>query len=101
MVLEINVASICASVPIFWPLLRPYIGAIFVTREFKIEHEIREDFSAPTSRDRTNSETELNPHYNDAYIMELVDPFNKEERGASPQMTRSDSRQKKSGAWLR
>ncbi|KAK7955631.1 uncharacterized protein PG986_004853 [Apiospora aurea] len=32
-VLEINVASICASVPIFWPVVAPYLGSIFVTHE--------------------------------------------------------------------
>ncbi|KAI1765667.1 hypothetical protein GGR53DRAFT_465140 [Hypoxylon sp. FL1150] len=34
--LEVNVASICASVPIFWPSLKARIDQIFVTREITI-----------------------------------------------------------------
>ncbi|KAI0101073.1 hypothetical protein F4814DRAFT_104556 [Daldinia grandis] len=34
--LEVNVASICASVPIFWPSLKARIDEIFVTREVTI-----------------------------------------------------------------
>ncbi|KAK8119684.1 uncharacterized protein PG998_004310 [Apiospora kogelbergensis] len=36
-VLEINVASICASVPIFWPVVAPYLGSIFVTHEVSVQ----------------------------------------------------------------
>ncbi|KAI0010813.1 hypothetical protein F4779DRAFT_576207 [Xylariaceae sp. FL0662B] len=34
--LEVNIASICASVPIFWPALTARLDQIFVTREVKI-----------------------------------------------------------------
>ncbi|KAI0844270.1 hypothetical protein F5Y00DRAFT_256147 [Daldinia vernicosa] len=34
--LEVNVASICASVPIFWPSLKARLDEIFVTREVTI-----------------------------------------------------------------
>lgn len=74
MVLEINVASICASVPIFWPVLRPYLGAIFVTREFSVTTERRE--ASVSSHQRLGSEADLNAHYKDDYIMDLVGPFN-------------------------
>ncbi|KAF7522912.1 hypothetical protein G7054_g11959 [Neopestalotiopsis clavispora] len=40
--LECDCASICASVPIFWPVLSPYLGAIFVTQEVSVEHEYRD-----------------------------------------------------------
>jgi hypothetical protein len=74
MVLEINVASICASVPIFWPVLRPYLGAIFVTREYSVKHEPREPSIA--SHERTGSGgTGLSSHYKDTFVMDLVDPF--------------------------
>lgn len=36
-VLEINAASVCASVPIFWPMVAPYLGTIFVTREVSVQ----------------------------------------------------------------
>lgn len=96
MILEVNVASICASVPIFWPVLRPLFGAIFVTREFSVKTEIREfdtldsaALDAKFSRGgtggssnnggsfsgRNGSETELNMYYKDPYISDLVDPF--------------------------
>ncbi|KAK7926489.1 hypothetical protein PG985_003487 [Apiospora marii] len=43
-VLEINVASICASVPIFWPVVAPYLGSIFVTHEVSVQVvEYRDD----------------------------------------------------------
>ena len=73
MVLEINVASICASVPIFWPILRPYVEAIFVTKEFSVKYEARESISS--SRGRTGSEAGLNSHYKDSFVMDLVDPL--------------------------
>ncbi len=31
--LEINVASVCASVPVFWPMLEKHFGKIFITHE--------------------------------------------------------------------
>ncbi|KAF4420478.1 hypothetical protein CGCF415_v008783 [Colletotrichum fructicola] len=36
-ILEIDVAAICASLPVFWPVLRSGIGQIFVTHEVKVE----------------------------------------------------------------
>ena len=72
MVIEINVASICASVPIFWPVLRPFFGAIFVTHEFGVEYETRESIS---SHDRADLESGSKGHYEDSYIMDLVNPL--------------------------
>jgi hypothetical protein len=34
--LEVDVASVCASTPVFWPVLRDHVLTIFVTREVKI-----------------------------------------------------------------
>ncbi|KAK3944431.1 hypothetical protein QBC46DRAFT_456137 [Diplogelasinospora grovesii] len=81
MVLEINVASICASVPIFWPVLRPYLGAIFVTREFSVRHELRETTTGTGTSTHWRSETDLNAHYKDSYVMDLVDPFSGKDDG--------------------
>ncbi|KAK8023573.1 hypothetical protein PG993_011639 [Apiospora rasikravindrae] len=35
--LEVNFASICASIPVFWPVLTARLDKVFVTREIKIE----------------------------------------------------------------
>jgi hypothetical protein len=85
MILEVNVASICASVPIFWPVLSPYLGAIFVTHEFSVKHEIREitDSRSLPSRGQMGSETELNTYYSDPYITKMVDPFGGRDVGPS------------------
>lgn len=46
-VLEVNIASICASVPIFWPRLKARLDEIFVTREVTITMNRRSNrFSA-------------------------------------------------------
>ncbi len=43
-VLEVDCASICASVPVFWPVLSRQLGKIFVTKEIEIIHEDRYEF---------------------------------------------------------
>ncbi|KAH8897804.1 hypothetical protein GQ53DRAFT_884653 [Thozetella sp. PMI_491] len=37
--LEVNLAVICASLPVFWPVLEHNIGKIFITHEIEISHE--------------------------------------------------------------
>jgi hypothetical protein len=100
MVLEVNVASICASVPIFWPVLRPFLGAIFVTREFSVKHEVREitDAGSLPSRGRMDSETELNTYYNDPYVTELVGPFSSKDVGPKSRV-RSESDRRTTRRW--
>ena len=73
-ILEVNVASICASVPIFWPVLRDKLGAlhVFVTHEFSVNYEARESIS---SLRKDDAESGINAHYKDVYIMDLVDPL--------------------------
>ena len=41
---EVDIASMCASVPVFWPLLRAQLGGIFVTKEIEITHEDRHNY---------------------------------------------------------
>ncbi|KAH8205481.1 hypothetical protein TruAng_000387 [Truncatella angustata] len=41
--IEVDVASICASIPVFWPVLTNSVGEIFVTKEVHIIHEERGD----------------------------------------------------------
>ncbi len=100
MVLEINVASICASVPIFWPIIRPFFGAILVTREFSVKHEDRDrDMTTLSSRGRTASETELNAHYKDSYVMDLVDPFTGSDDRYQQNAAKHDGRGRKTRRW--
>ncbi|KXJ92904.1 hypothetical protein Micbo1qcDRAFT_203069 [Microdochium bolleyi] len=40
-VVEVDMASMCASIPIFWPILQDGWGRIFVTQEIEIVHESR------------------------------------------------------------
>jgi len=83
-VLEVNIASICASVPIFWPVLAPYLGSIFVTREFSIKTETVEwkpgqqrsdSSSGSSSGGGGGGRADLEAHYQDPYVRDLVDPF--------------------------
>jgi hypothetical protein len=78
--LETNLASICASVPVFWPVLTKQIANIFVTKE--IEMHFEERYELPS---RSASTVELagstqhwkdsSSHYNDTYIRDQVDPL--------------------------
>lgn len=97
MVLEVNVASICASVPIFWPVLSPFLGAIFVTREIDIKTESRDTDAMSLPRMGTGSETELNTYYNDPYVTELVDPLGS--KGLGPQSRIRSENVRKRGWW--
>ncbi|KAI8959389.1 hypothetical protein F5Y11DRAFT_368106 [Daldinia sp. FL1419] len=93
-VLEVDAASVCASVPIFWPVLRNLDwGKIFVTQEVNITRETRymeddEDrLTHGTTHSRTGSETDLGggdrrglrnnkeAYYQDSYVLSQVDPF--------------------------
>lgn len=91
-VLEIDCAAICASIPIFWPVLEAQWGSIFITQEIKITRENRyldedDGFSSRTSRGG-GSQIELKrsesahtqgsrggAHYNDMFVMQSVDPL--------------------------
>ncbi|KAK8049016.1 hypothetical protein PG994_010746 [Apiospora phragmitis] len=86
-VLEVDAAAVCASVPIFWPVLSNKLGGIFVTQEIEIRRETRffqmddEESAAggPGSHgpvimtqgggsqphSRTGSEADLKPHESD------------------------------------
>lgn len=91
---EVNAASICACVPVFWPVLTARLDMIFVTQEVEItrerrfsdkEDEIELSGSGTHSRaDSQASQTQLNllqtakpttTHYMDDYIMDQVDPL--------------------------
>ncbi|KAI1800222.1 hypothetical protein F4811DRAFT_47641 [Daldinia bambusicola] len=90
-VLEVDAASVCASVPIFWPVLRDMSwGKIFVTQEINITRETRyvdndEDrLTHGTTNSISGSEMDLGygkgwrsqeTHYHDSYVLSQVNPF--------------------------
>lgn len=100
-VLEVDVASICASIPIFWPILTAKFDAIFVTREVTIERSDRyatmtdgqfelEDAAQHFSYRKETSEVSLTSltcgedmpsgnrtHYMDTFVASQVDPFSR------------------------
>ncbi|VUC35684.1 unnamed protein product [Clonostachys rosea] len=117
-VLEVHVASACASIPIFWPIISPYLhlGGIFVTHEVSVQVQDHSDSQAIIDRKdkapsrhastwnssdngQTISETELlpiseqntNPHYNNKFVAEQVDPFRTTQ--AQTSLVRSNSNQ--------
>jgi hypothetical protein len=98
--MEVNAASICACVPVFWPVLTARLDMIFVTQEVQItrerrfsdkEDEIELSRSGTHSRaDSEASQSHLNitkngkptTHYMDDYIMDQVDPLRSKTRMA-------------------
>ncbi|KAH8200488.1 hypothetical protein TruAng_005381 [Truncatella angustata] len=111
--LEINAASICASVPIFWPVLSSGWSGIFVTQEVKITHESRyiddEDRDSLTRsgsmHSRNGSESQISivesggargnkdgkKHYRDSFILRQVDPLRLKDDREQPSAIRGDS----------
>ncbi|KAK8139837.1 hypothetical protein PG984_000960 [Apiospora sp. TS-2023a] len=98
-VLEVDAAAVCASVPIFWPVLSNKLGGIFVTQEIEIRRETRffqmDDEEAAVGggrgvmmaqpHSRTGSEAELKQHHDSdakqpssftgSYSMKSMDPL--------------------------
>jgi len=104
---EVYIASMCACIPFFWPMLKQQIDKIFVMYEFSVSTESRfhgnDDDAvelAPTqSRNRGKSpgtedvrslgsksedihtdQQHKNAHYADDYILAQGDPFAEEYR---------------------
>lgn len=79
--LEVNLASICASVPIFWPVLRRQVFRILVTKEVEITRGDRDSDSKDgklvddDDDDESGTESGGDGHYNDAFIRDQVDPL--------------------------
>ncbi|KAH6659913.1 hypothetical protein BKA67DRAFT_641088 [Truncatella angustata] len=96
-VLEVDFAAICASTPIFWPVLEERWGSIFITQEIKITREDRYtdvDDRFSTRSGRPGSQIELkrtesghsqgaDAHYNDMFVMSSVDPLRSPKLGES------------------
>lgn len=69
---EGSLASICASVPIFWPILVKHIGNILVTQEIQIVHEER---CVVEDKDDRYKMDAARCHYRDSFILGQVDPL--------------------------
>ncbi|KAK3939409.1 hypothetical protein QBC46DRAFT_342628 [Diplogelasinospora grovesii] len=91
-VLEVSVASICGSVPVFWPVLSErlgFSGRIFVTREVEVttEERLKHMRGISDSSSSNSSTTDLpiqgeeehqQQHYMDAFIIGQVDPLRRD-----------------------
>lgn len=91
--LEVDVATISASIPVFWPILKQlHMNQILVTREIKVTLEDRRINTGGTFSDPDDDGIELqrsesglqgrnsrgehySDHYNDPYVAEQVNPF--------------------------
>lgn len=106
--LEVNAASICASVPIFWPVFATTWSGIFVTQEVKVTSESRyvdEDGDSLTHRRSIGSQlsivdsdgrhhkntTSTNKHYRDSFILRQVDPLRQKDDRDMPSALVCDS----------
>ncbi|ETS82044.1 hypothetical protein PFICI_07046 [Pestalotiopsis fici W106-1] len=58
---EVDLATICASVPVFWPVLTSSLDRIFITREIKIERNHR--FSSIDENHRSSSLERIHRFY--------------------------------------
>lgn len=94
---EVDLAMVASSVPIFWPVLRQRFPGIFVTKEVEVTREVRRLESVeleddmemePDRRSRVGSEASLRQEnvnqgggaggrYMDEFIVNQVDPLRK------------------------
>ncbi|ORY70040.1 uncharacterized protein BCR38DRAFT_520903 [Pseudomassariella vexata] len=122
--LEVDAASICASMPVFWPILSASYDKIFVTREVTITHSHRrlsesgesneygdnvelqprnsgQDSEVTRGSTVHSQKSEKNAHYMDSYILEQVDPLRAERRaGVEASITAERQLKKKSSLFL-
>jgi hypothetical protein len=81
--LEIDLAAMCASLPVFWPVLKSNLGWIFVTREVSVTRELRRystqdedaelcDVAPGLPSDASSQPTK---RYSDIFIRWQVDPL--------------------------
>ncbi|KAI1492977.1 hypothetical protein F5X96DRAFT_667179 [Biscogniauxia mediterranea] len=106
-VIEIELASICASIPVFWPVITESIGKIFVTQEVHVTHqhrrlsgddddryELQQTSTSPSQHSRVGSEVSLKlvltgtksqvrDHYQDSYVKNSVLPLGVSDKEAT------------------
>ncbi|KAL0930378.1 uncharacterized protein CTRU02_214453 [Colletotrichum truncatum] len=93
--IEVDLAMVASSVPIFWPVLRRFRDGIFVTKEIEVTRETRrldsiileDDMELePDRRSRVGSEASLrqdaaatvrSERYADEFVLQQVDPLSK------------------------
>lgn len=94
--LEVDIATITAALPVFWPVLRElHLSQIMVTREVKVTMEHRRLSSDGETEDPDDDGIELQRsksglqdrsagsiHYKDPYIAQQVNPFRSAEFGS-------------------
>ena len=90
--LEVNFACIGASIPVFWPVFKNRIEAIFVTREINVSVAARNSsdmqlrrLESLHSQDGSDGAKRLwregsrdgakSNHYKDSYVIDQVDPL--------------------------
>lgn len=80
-VLEVNLATICASLPVFWPVIEENLGRILVTREVDVTRETR-DFSTINNNwedsDTYALEVVQKQHIDQRYMLSHIDPLQEE-----------------------
>ncbi|KAK1566070.1 uncharacterized protein LY79DRAFT_529490 [Colletotrichum navitas] len=89
---EVDLAMVTSSIPIFWPVIRQAFPGIFVTKEVEITCEVRrmesveldDDVGEEGRRSRVGSEASLrqdkpahNARYKDEFIVNQVDPLSR------------------------
>lgn len=103
--LEVNLASICASVPIFWPLLRQQVFRILVTKEVEITRDDRDERAGDDSDDEDdpakikNQESNGPGHYDNSFIRDQVDPLRPGTSAGVETRVRSETGGKKTQRW--
>lgn len=122
---EVYVASLCASIPFFWPIIAQQINKIMVMYEFNVSSESRykddevelantESWLVKTksassrddgvsmksgSRGKVSGPTTKTTHYTDDFVQNHVNPFSEEFRVETT--ARSASTRKKKGGFVR
>lgn len=94
--LEVDVATICASLPVFWPVLQNIdMSQILVTHEVKVTLEHRRLSTGGTDNDPDDDGIELQRsqsglqtqsskgYYEDPYVAQQVNPFKEPEEFGS------------------
>ncbi|KAI5918801.1 hypothetical protein F4810DRAFT_715164 [Camillea tinctor] len=106
-VIEIELASICASIPVFWPVITESINKIFVTQEVHVTHQHRrlsgddddryelQQTSTPQSQHSrvgsevslklvlTGAKSQVQDHYKDSYVKNSVLPLGVSDKEAT------------------
>lgn len=96
--IEVDIATISAALPVFWPVLVDLSGRtqILVTREVKVTLEHRSDLDDDAielqrSRSGLQARTTRSDYYDDPYIAEQVNPFKGPQFGVKADVDASHS----------